>query len=162
MSLSHSHWKVSRTSASLVWEISKPLKVSSCFSVPKFDLLLFYLMEKSTSATYNISQTNWVVFGSCLINVREKCHFSDCSFSHSFVGICDIYPENNLLNVYFGFDIGKPIPVFLYWNHQHINTHLFDLLYFFACSILFKRSNAYYFKIKSLLPLPLFCIYLMK
>ena len=31
MSLSHPHWKVLRTSASLVWEIPKQLKVFSCF-----------------------------------------------------------------------------------------------------------------------------------
>ena len=63
MSLSHPHWKVSRTSDSLMWEISKQLKVFSCFNPTKFDLLLFYLMERRTSATYNISQVNCVVFG---------------------------------------------------------------------------------------------------
>ena len=50
--------KVSRTSASLVCEILKQLKVFSCFSLPKFDLLLFYLMERTTLATYNILQAN--------------------------------------------------------------------------------------------------------
>ena len=77
------------------------------FSPPKFDLFLFYLMERRASATYNISQANWVVFGWFLINVRKKCHFWSCSISLSFVGICDIYLENSLLNFYFGFDIEK-------------------------------------------------------
>ena len=35
------------------------------FSLPQIDLLLFYLMERRASATYNILQTNSVVFGSC-------------------------------------------------------------------------------------------------
>ena len=39
------------------------------FSLPKFDLFLFYLMERRASATYNISQANWVVFCSFL----DKC-----------------------------------------------------------------------------------------
>ena len=33
------------------------------FFLPKFDLLRFYLMERRASATYNILQANWVVFG---------------------------------------------------------------------------------------------------
>ena len=106
-----------RTSASLVWEISKQLKVFSCFSLPTFDLLLFYLMERTTSATYNILQANWVVF--CwffLIKVRQNCHFWSCSISNFFVGICDIYLENRLF-FFFGFDIEKTIPV-------SIPTHL--------------------------------------
>ena len=32
------------------------------FSLPKFDLFLFYLMERRVSATYNILQANWVGF----------------------------------------------------------------------------------------------------
>ena len=114
MSLSHPHWKVSRTSASLVWEISKQLKVFSCFSLPNFDLFLFYLMERTALATYNILQANGVVFGwFFLINLRKKCHFWCCSISNSFVGICCIYLENSVLNFYFGFDIEKTIPVYI-------------------------------------------------
>ena len=33
------------------------------FFLPNFDLLLFYLMERKASATYNKLQANWVVFG---------------------------------------------------------------------------------------------------
>ena len=42
------------------------------FSLPNFDLLLFYLMERTASATYNILQANWVVLVDFLINVRKK------------------------------------------------------------------------------------------
>ena len=119
MSLFHSQWNVSRTSASLVWEISKQLKVFSCFFLPNFDLLLFYLMERTASATYNILQANWVVFGwfFFLINLRKNCHF----FSNSFVGICYIYLENSVLNFYFGFDIEKKRYPFIF---LHISLYL--------------------------------------
>ena len=100
MSLSHPHWKVSRTSASLVWEISKQLKVFLCFPYQKFDLLLFYLMERTASATYNILQANWVVLVDFLKNLRKNCHFWCCSISNSFVGICYIYLENRVLIFY--------------------------------------------------------------
>ena len=42
-------------------KISKQLKVCSCFSLPKFYLLLFYLMER-VSATYYILQANSCFF----------------------------------------------------------------------------------------------------
>ena len=95
---SYSHWKASRNSASLVWEISKQLKVFSCFSLPKFDIFLFYLIERRASATYNISQAIELFFCDFLINVRKNCHFWSCSISHSFVGICNFHLENSLLN----------------------------------------------------------------
>ena len=47
------------------------------------------------------------------INVRKNCHFWRCSLSHFFVGICDIYQENSLLNFSFCFDIEKTIPVYI-------------------------------------------------
>ena len=34
-------------------------------------------------------------------------------YFHSFVGICDIYLENSLLNFHFGFDIENTIPVYI-------------------------------------------------
>ena len=81
------------------------MKIFSCFSLPKFDLLLFYLIERRASATYNILQANWVVFGWIL----DKCWEN----SHTFVGVCDIYLENSLLNFYFGCDIKKTITVYI-------------------------------------------------
>ena len=39
------------------------------FSLPKFDLFLFYLMERRASATYNTSQANWVIF----VWLFDKC-----------------------------------------------------------------------------------------
>ena len=87
-------------------------------SLPKFDLLLLYLMERRAPATYNILQTNWVVCGwffFFLINGRKNCHFWSCSVSHSFLRIWDIYLENSLLNFYFGFYIKKRYPfIFLH------------------------------------------------
>ena len=90
------------------------MKVFSCFSVPKFDLLLIYLIERSASATYNIWQANWVVLADFFfINVKKNCHFWSCSISYSCIGICDIYLEDRLLKFYFGFDIVKTIPVYI-------------------------------------------------
>ena len=40
MSLSHPHWKIPRTSAALVWEIPKQLKIFSCF--PSKNLILYF------------------------------------------------------------------------------------------------------------------------
>ena len=113
MSLSHPHWKISRTSASLVWEISKQFMVFSCFSLPKFDLFLLYLMERRASATYKISQANWAVFGWLFDRFRNNCHFWSCCISNYFIGICDFYLVNSLLNFYFGFDIENTIPVYI-------------------------------------------------
>ena len=67
------------------------------FSVPKSDMLLFDLMERSASATYDISQSELFLVH-CLVNVRNNCHFLSCNFSRSFVGIYDIYLENSLFN----------------------------------------------------------------
>ena len=64
------------------------------FSVPKFDLFLFYLMERSASAIYNISQANWVVFGWLFKYILEKNHFLNCSIFFYLVGTCDICLEN--------------------------------------------------------------------
>ena len=81
-------------------------------SLPKFDLFLFYLMERTASATCKILQANWVVLVDFLINVRKNCHFWSCSISNSVVGICDIYLEKSLLN-FLCFNIGKTIPVYI-------------------------------------------------
>ena len=95
-------------------------------------------MERRASATYNISQANWVVFVQFWINVRKNSHFWSCFISHSFVGICDIYLENSLLIFHFGFEIEKndtrlslqkivshiicceKLIFYLNWNHQQI------------------------------------------
>ena len=48
----------------LLWceKSQSSLRVFFIFFVLKFDLLLIYLTERNVSATYNKSQTNWVVF----------------------------------------------------------------------------------------------------
>ena len=53
------------------------------FYVPKFDLLLFYPFESSASATYNLSQDNWVVFGWFFfwINFQKMVTFEVVLFS---------------------------------------------------------------------------------
>ena len=107
MSLSHPHWKASRTSASLVWEISKQLKVFSCFSLP--NLICFFSIwwkeqHQQLITYYKLIELLLVDF---FINRRKNCHFWCCSISNSFVGICYIYLENSVLNFYFGFDIEK-------------------------------------------------------
>ena len=77
----------------------------------KIWFFLFYLMERRASATYNISQANWVVFVVFLINVRKHCHFWSSSISHSFVW--HLSRKQLILNFYFGFDIEKTIPVYI-------------------------------------------------
>ena len=165
-----------------MWEISKQLKVFSCFFVPKFDLLLFYMMERSPSVTDKIWQANWVVLVDFCKNVRKKCHFWICSISYSFVPFpflgllaiqllrpdssnlpclylnfhleypwvlsrfcivgkkCDIYPENSLLQFYFGFDIVKRYPfiflhIYLSLSHK-ITYHLLNA---------FEVENAWFY-----------------
>ena len=145
MSLSHPHWKVSRNSASLVWEISQQLKVFSCFPLPKFDLF-FYLTERRASATNNVSEANCVVFGWFLINVRKNCYFWSCSISHSFVGKCDIYLENCLLNFYLVLTSKKRHPfIFLHCllclsykiTHHLLNSLELEYASFYHCRKLF-------------------------
>ena len=46
------------------------------FSLPKFHLLLFYLMERTASATYNILQANFVV----LVDIFEKILKKNATF----------------------------------------------------------------------------------
>ena len=58
-------------SASLMWEISKQLKVLSCFSIPKFDSLLLYLMKRSASPTYNISLGLFTYFYMCVLFITK-------------------------------------------------------------------------------------------
>ena len=91
----------------------KAVEGTFMFSPPKFDLFLFYLIERRASATYNISQANWVVF--CwFYKCQKNCHFWSCSISNSFVEICDIYLGNSLLNFYFGFDLENPRYPFIF------------------------------------------------
>ena len=47
------------------------------------------------------------------INIWKICHFWSYSISYSFVGICDIYLENGLSNLYCGFDVEKTIPIYV-------------------------------------------------
>ena len=71
------------------------------------------LMERSVSATYNISQANWVLFGWLFEKCWKNCHFLSFSTSYSFVRICVIYLENSLLMFYFGFYTEKTIPIYI-------------------------------------------------
>ena len=50
------------------------------FSLPKFDLLLFYLMERRASATYNISHITDIFLIFFFINVRKKNTFKVALF----------------------------------------------------------------------------------
>ena len=110
--------KISCTSASLVWEIWKQLKVFSCF--PKQNLICYFSIwwkeEHQQLVTYHkLTELLIVHF---FINVRKNCHSWSLSISHSFVGICYIYREN----FYFGFDI-KTIPVY-FPTHLNISSIL--------------------------------------
>ena len=42
------------------------------FSVPKLDLSLFYLIERSASVTYKMSQANWIVLNEFLIKKKRS------------------------------------------------------------------------------------------
>ena len=57
-------------------------------------------------------------FGGFFINVRKNVTFK-IDISYSFVGICDIYLENSLLNFNFGFDIEKNFAM-LYLYKYHV------------------------------------------
>ena len=76
-------------------------------------LVLFYLMERRASETYDLLQASSDVLVNILINVRNNATFKVAVFPHSFNRICDIYLENSLLNIYYVFYIEKTIPVYI-------------------------------------------------
>ena len=81
------------------------------FHVFPYQNLICYISIWWKEHTYNkLIELFWLII---FINVRKNCHFWSCSISHSFVGICDMYLENSLLNFYFGFDIEKTLPVYI-------------------------------------------------
>ena len=103
MSLSHPHWKLYRTSTSLVWEISKQLKVFF-YDFPHKNLTSFFSIWWKEMPQQLIIKLFLV---DILINVRKNGKFWSCSISYSFAGISDNYLENSLFNFYFGFDTEK-------------------------------------------------------
>ena len=143
MSLSHPHWKVSRTSASLVWEISKQLKVFSCFP---YQILICYFSiwwkeQRQQLITYYKLIELFLV--ESLINLRKNCHFWCCSISNSFVWICYIYLENSVLNFYFSLTSKKRYPfIFL-----HISLYLsYKISHHLLYALELEYASFYYWR----------------
>ena len=106
------------------------------FPYQQFDLLLFYLMERKQSASFNILQANWVVFGWYLINVRKKLPLLKLLYFPLFRWNMWHIFRKQLIKFLYNIDILSKLKP---WTHQYSvlrhRIHIYSTCNFFQCAI---------------------------